>query len=978
MDHPLCEAAYAAEENKGHPMEDAVTPSPQPTANVNLPDRAPVKPLDREALKRHVLRTYTSSGGQPVISSVVTDESELTEEDRARMRLARLQVEDKAAAGGGGTTSLLAPPVDSKAPASSLVEIITLLEHMNTELKNFWDAGNRVRALRVAIQSSKVLFNASKVPGCFPSIFVLVATVLDSLGDLVAERILQRAAQENGLIAKQAAEGVTNFDFVPPEAVEMCTQWFNKILSIRELLSRVIVELALLRCFKYVTNKMRLPLKQVVVRLAAQIRGVGDPLVAAHMRWYLFLRAGDVLGGPRPPGFKETEDDDGDRWARPLGRCVMDNLDMLARMPLAAEHGSRGARLHLFQPSLRWMLDCVFRHGGDPDTFAEKVVTFVENRDTLLHGAIVQVLLQTIPPAYLAANEERMWGLVDRCAIDTATVSRARVVGAFAFAMADDNSGVGAESKATRTKRLNAIWSRVTAEGETVTAEDFVYCASAAAKYCAKYMSVSALATVVAAARTAIGPAEQNVAATTDGAEASRKLADNPLSEGVIGLLQTLIAYVLPDKLLVLDPFMNMLLLSPLVPPGARTRLIVDLLKRPINSPSTAQAALELCRHVHDSLTLMATPADVAEAERVVINVIRAAFSSTQIESQLRFYSECRHALSRFDGVRAALIYEAMRLFRAVPHEQIARRRAQMKPCLAYVHATAPGVANPGLRIRAVADAACVALQRGFVAQAEALLATALQSLRDWRLIETRHADPNAAATDGTEKTESFEVRRHGAEAMNVARLLLNIAVAVPPHAKHGDLYIAAAVIDWASQAEWPTTIEGKPLIAVATLVVLARARMGDLQQRASRHDFAYEFPALRGANPHLQPEFGSAADAVAVEALHMLKCSLPTGGIGALDAVQTLVPTLAKNKEDRGCAIALHLLLQQLLAGRYDAGGDAAFTRQKTAVVATIKAAFSDSAEWDALVAGSGVASLTELQQLLAAAPEEEAEDNL
>lgn len=63
--------------------------------------------------------------------------------------------------------------------------------------------------------------------------------------------------------------------------------------SIRELLPRLYMELALLRCYVFISKN---EIKPALARITKMIRGIGNPLVAAYLRVYLCHTASKLLG----------------------------------------------------------------------------------------------------------------------------------------------------------------------------------------------------------------------------------------------------------------------------------------------------------------------------------------------------------------------------------------------------------------------------------------------------------------------------------------------------------------------------------------------------------------------------------------------------------------------------------------------------------------------------------------------------------
>ena len=67
-------------------------------------------------------------------------------------------------------------------------------------------------------------------------------------------------------------------------AKETCKNWFYKIASIRELVPRLYVELAILKCYNFLAKD---DYSNALQRLCTMIRGIGNPLVATYCRAYL-------------------------------------------------------------------------------------------------------------------------------------------------------------------------------------------------------------------------------------------------------------------------------------------------------------------------------------------------------------------------------------------------------------------------------------------------------------------------------------------------------------------------------------------------------------------------------------------------------------------------------------------------------------------------------------------------------------------
>lgn len=80
-------------------------------------------------------------------------------------------------------------------------------------------------------------------------------------------------------MAKSLPENFTP-DMVSGDVKETCLNWFYKIASIRELLPRLYLEIALIKSMSFLSQH---EFDQTLLRLCHMIRGVGDPLIAAYV-----------------------------------------------------------------------------------------------------------------------------------------------------------------------------------------------------------------------------------------------------------------------------------------------------------------------------------------------------------------------------------------------------------------------------------------------------------------------------------------------------------------------------------------------------------------------------------------------------------------------------------------------------------------------------------------------------------------------
>lgn len=157
-------------------------------------------------------------------------------------------------------------------------EYIQRFDQLKQELIQSWHSDQRVKALKIAIQCAKMLSDTS-VLQFYPSQYILITDILDVFGKLVYERLRIKAEGAPGASAALLQRERES-------ARDTCQNWFYKIASIRELLPRLYLEMAIFKCYELLAATQK-EIEQVLLRLTSQLRGIADPLVSSYARCYL-------------------------------------------------------------------------------------------------------------------------------------------------------------------------------------------------------------------------------------------------------------------------------------------------------------------------------------------------------------------------------------------------------------------------------------------------------------------------------------------------------------------------------------------------------------------------------------------------------------------------------------------------------------------------------------------------------------------
>ncbi|XP_077228436.1 uncharacterized protein LOC143861401 isoform X3 [Tasmannia lanceolata] len=231
-------------------------------------------------------------------------------------------------------------------------EYVSRLHELKDEIGRAWRTDDRVTSLKLSIKVARLLMDTS-VLQFYPTLVILVTDVLDMLGNLVWERIKRKAEYaDDGTSVCCLPENFKASD-ICHDAKETCINWFNKIGSIHELLPRIYLELAILRCWHFLQDNSL----GILERLTMMIRGLADPLASAYCRLYMA------------------------RCAQTLPLCdtgyliasISDITILLKR--ILSRNGSNHENIHenkkllmtLLDPTIEWIVKCIVKNACQVD-----------------------------------------------------------------------------------------------------------------------------------------------------------------------------------------------------------------------------------------------------------------------------------------------------------------------------------------------------------------------------------------------------------------------------------------------------------------------------------------------------------------------------------------------------------------------------------------------------------------------------------
>uniref|UniRef100_A0A8C3LFN7 VPS35 endosomal protein-sorting factor-like n=1 Tax=Chrysolophus pictus TaxID=9089 RepID=A0A8C3LFN7_CHRPC len=267
------------------------------------------------------------------------------------------------------------------------------IEELNQSLKDAWSSDQKVKALKIVIQCSKLLSDTTVIQ-FYPSKFVLITDILDTFGKLVYERILSMCMDNRVSLSDNFSPETVN-----DTAKETCLNWFFKIASIRELIPRFYVEAAILKCNKFLSKT---GISECLPRLTSVIRGIGDPLVAVYARAYL-CRVGMEVAPQLKESLNKNFFDFLLTFKQIHGDTVQNQLVVqCVEIPLY---------LTLYSPAIDWILQCIAYRAP------EILLTEMMERCKKLgnNALLLNSIMSAFRAEFIAARSMDFIGMIKEC-----------------------------------------------------------------------------------------------------------------------------------------------------------------------------------------------------------------------------------------------------------------------------------------------------------------------------------------------------------------------------------------------------------------------------------------------------------------------------------------------------------------------------------------------------------------------------------
>ncbi|KAK9209763.1 hypothetical protein WN944_002131 [Citrus x changshan-huyou] len=581
-------------------------------------------------------------------------------------------------------------------------EYVSRLHELKDEIKRAWTAEDRVTSLKLSIKVARLLMDTS-VLQFYPTLFVLAAEIMDMLGNLVWERIKQKAEfGEDGSRLCYLSENFKEIN-ICVEAKETCNNWFCKVGSVRELLPRIYLELAILPCWRFLNDRPANSLQHLVL----MTRGLADPLASAYCRLYMA------------------------HCARKLPSCdtghlitsINDIKILLTRVLSTKEaaHGksvdNRRLLVSLMEPTIEYIMKCIFKDASQRQVGTVLMELGLGRNQVELFGSnpcvsvVLHHLLKELPTEIVGSYAVEILHLIE-CSNDKSydQCLNYRLLG---FRLCERRPTLDI---------LNAAVDRII---QVVTLldelDDFLKVVDPYVDIILQNQMDNHLNTILE------GISER---------ACKKEIVDNDVV-GLQSILMKILSHFKDlEDVFALGHFLEIL---DVMYGSSRISIDMQILNMAtrngcINDRTTVQLLFEICQALHDGIDFVNSKGDDYQAARLISRFVLMVDYGAEMERHLTFLVECRGAFGSINELKETLVHSSNHL--ATKALKDGRKHLSfVKSCIAFSEVTIPSISDHIRQLNLYIETSKAALLAGLISHSDGLVDSAISCLQSVDLI---------------------------------------------------------------------------------------------------------------------------------------------------------------------------------------------------------------------------------------------------
>ncbi|KAG7649198.1 putative vacuolar protein sorting-associated protein [Arabidopsis thaliana] len=648
-------------------------------------------------------------------------------------------------------------------------EYIAKVHELRDGINSAWQAEDRVTSLKLSIKVTKLLMDTT-VLRFYPTVFVIVTDMLDMLGDMVWERIKQKAELDiDGTVICALPNDFQSSD-ICLEARETCYNWFCKVGSVRELLPRIYLELAILPCWRFLINQ---PM-EVLDRLVMMVRGLADPLTSLYCRLYMVHRMQKF--GFCSSGY--------------LIKCIKDIEDVLAPVLVDKEGYSyitddKKLLFSLVEPAIEYIMKCLFLTGRQENNVLGilEELGFGRNKFQSSYNSshvsiLLHYLLKELPSELVSSLAMEILDMI-RCSNDCSfsQVLNYRLLG-------------------------NRLSEGKSQEGFLSSLIDEVI--QAASQYQSLYDYLRIMDAYVDLMLQ--NKMENHLDALLDDIVSLAR--DKFLSEEEQASLQSIILKLLShfenlQEVLPLNHFIEILDLMSGTSKSSVNMHLLNMGTRDgcICDSTTVQLLFEVSQALYDATDFVnIKDDDNRQTSHLISRFVEMVDYGAEMERHLLFLAECREAFNGIHELKETLVRSSNTL--AVKALKAGKKHINfVKSCLAFSEVTIPSISSPTKHLNLYLETAEVALLGGLISHSDELVMSAVEYLE------------NVALTDGLKSIDIDSMA-------SVICKLCSLLVMIPGNPEKGVMEILKSIFSATRSSSWATPrVKVKIFCAIMSLL---------------------------------------------------------------------------------------------------------------------------------------------------------------